>query len=68
MLFQTLRGLLTLFSCLGKDSKSHSIEGLQKMTPIIKSDSFAKAKVALFHIILRGCFVGVIKFARDLDL
>ena len=61
-------GLLTLFSCLGKGSKSHSIEGLLKMAPIIKSDSFAKAKVALFHIILRGCFVGVIKFAGELDL
>ena len=34
-LFQTLRGLLTLFSCLGKGSKSRSIEGLQKMAPRI---------------------------------
>ena len=57
-----------MLSCLGKGSKSHSIEGLLKMAPRIKSDSFAKAKVALFHIILRGCFVGVIKFAGDLDL
>ena len=57
-----------MFSCQGKGSKSHSIEGLQKMAPRIKSDSFAKAKIALFHIILRGCFVGVIKFAGELDL
>ena len=57
-----------MFSCLGKGSKSHSIEGLLKMAPRIKSDSFAKAKVALVHTILRGCFVGVKKFAGDLDL
>ena len=57
-----------MFSCLGKGSKYHSIEGLLKMASRIKSDSFAKAKVALVHTILRGCFVGVKKFAGDLDL